>query len=270
MKRILSLGAGVQSSTMALMVKHGELPPVDAAIFADTQAEPAHVYKWLDYLEPLLPFPVYRVSAGNLEADSKIVRTSRRSGNRYANTLIPFFLANADGSKGMMRRTCTVTYKIRAIERETRKLVGLYRKRTPKQPVVDMVIGISTDESARRKASTVPWISKSYPLLDVVPMSRQNCLDWMRDKGYPLPPKSSCYFCPFHSDAHWLAMREKTPAEFQRAIMFERDMQAVMRTQNALTGTPYLHSQRIPLDQVEFDASDDHDFDVACEGMCGL
>ena len=35
--RILSLGAGVQSSTIALMMKHGEIEPCDFAIFADTK-----------------------------------------------------------------------------------------------------------------------------------------------------------------------------------------------------------------------------------------
>lgn len=47
---ILSLGAGVQSSTLALMAAAGEITPMpQAAIFADTQAEPASVYKWLDW-----------------------------------------------------------------------------------------------------------------------------------------------------------------------------------------------------------------------------
>ena len=59
----LSLGAGVQSSALALMLALGEITPqVDGAIFADTQAEPLEVYQWLDYLETVLPFPVYRVS----------------------------------------------------------------------------------------------------------------------------------------------------------------------------------------------------------------
>lgn len=69
MKRFLSLGAGVQSSTLALMIAHGELPPVDAAVFSDTQWEPKHVYTWLDWLENeinRLPykFPIYRVRGG--------------------------------------------------------------------------------------------------------------------------------------------------------------------------------------------------------------
>ena len=38
---VISLGAGVQSTTMALMAAHGEITPMpDCAIFADTQAEP--------------------------------------------------------------------------------------------------------------------------------------------------------------------------------------------------------------------------------------
>ena len=48
--RILSLGAGVQSSTLALMIERGDLPMVDAAIFADTKGEPKEVYDRLDWL----------------------------------------------------------------------------------------------------------------------------------------------------------------------------------------------------------------------------
>ena len=90
---IISLGAGVQSSTMALMAAHGEIGPMPtAAIFADTQAEPPSVYKWLDWLEERLPFPVYRVSAGNLTDDMLRLRTSKRSGQKYMKLLIPAFV----------------------------------------------------------------------------------------------------------------------------------------------------------------------------------
>ena len=44
--RILSLGAGVQSSTLALMIEKGEIPMVDAGIFADTQAESKETYEF--------------------------------------------------------------------------------------------------------------------------------------------------------------------------------------------------------------------------------
>lgn len=46
--RILSLGAGVQSTTLALMAAHGEIGPMpDCAIFADTGWEPKAVYEHL-------------------------------------------------------------------------------------------------------------------------------------------------------------------------------------------------------------------------------
>ena len=48
--RALSLGAGVQSTTLALMASHGEIGPMpDCAIFADTGWEPQAVY---DHLAP--------------------------------------------------------------------------------------------------------------------------------------------------------------------------------------------------------------------------
>ena len=85
--RILSLGAGVQSSALAMMAAHGDIEPVEAAIFADTQAEPEEVYQWLDWLEEKVsqaryPFPIHRVTAGNLYKDSLVGKTSARSGNR--------------------------------------------------------------------------------------------------------------------------------------------------------------------------------------------
>ena len=59
--KILSLGAGVQSSCLAFMIEKGELEPVDCAIFSDTGAEPAGVYEYLDYVESVVSFPVHRV-----------------------------------------------------------------------------------------------------------------------------------------------------------------------------------------------------------------
>ena len=67
---VLSLGAGVQSTTMALMAAQGEFDKMpDCAIFADTGYEPAGVYTHLDWLEAQLPFPVHRVTAGNIKDD---------------------------------------------------------------------------------------------------------------------------------------------------------------------------------------------------------
>jgi len=66
---VISLGAGVQSSTMALKAACGEFPRPDCAIFADTGYEPKSVYLYLDYLKSMLPFPIHIVRKGNIKDD---------------------------------------------------------------------------------------------------------------------------------------------------------------------------------------------------------
>ena len=88
---MLSLGAGVQSTTLALMAAHGEIGPMpDCAIFADTGWEPKAVYEHLAWLQSpnVLPFPVHIVSAGDLRAD--LLAGAR--GERWAS--IPAFTRN--------------------------------------------------------------------------------------------------------------------------------------------------------------------------------
>lgn len=122
--RVLSLGAGVQSTTLALMAAHGEFGSVDCAIFADTGWEPAAVYDHLRWLMSpnVLPFPVHIVSAGNIR-DGLMAAAD---GKRWAS--IPAFTrtVNRRGnvSIGMIRRQCTTTRKIEPIRRKVRELAG--------------------------------------------------------------------------------------------------------------------------------------------------
>jgi hypothetical protein len=91
MLRILSLGAGVQSSTVALLAAEGAIPPLDCAIFADTGSEPAAVYAHLDRLIPALPFPVYRVKAAGREGlGDEILKTTRGEGIIGSHSRPPF------------------------------------------------------------------------------------------------------------------------------------------------------------------------------------
>src|SRR5262249_34440571 len=97
MLRVISLGAGGQSTTPALMAAHGEIEPPDCAIFADTGWEPRAVYQHLDWLETQLPFPVHRVSRGNLRDD--VLARRNTTGGRFA--AVPWHTVNPDGSEGM-------------------------------------------------------------------------------------------------------------------------------------------------------------------------
>lgn len=257
---VLSLGAGVQSSTLALMCARGEIPMPELAIFADTQNEPASVYAWLEWLEKRLPFPVVRVTAGNLARTASRVRISE-TGNKYLKPMIPAYIANGDGSKGHAARHCTKDFKIDLILREMRK------RRSGR--MVHQYIGISFDELHRMKASKLPWLHNEYPLVERR-ITREHCLEWMDSQGFPRPPRSACVYCPFHSDAEWKRLRDEEPSEFAEAVRFEKRYQdSYART--ALTGVPYLHASRQPLETVEFTGDPQIDaFGNECEGMCGV
>jgi hypothetical protein len=274
----LSLGAGVQSSTIALMAKHGEITPMpDAAIFADTQAEPASVYKWLDWLEPQLPFPVIRVTRGDMTSESLIIKDRKDGTGRWSKSLIPAFIQNKDGTKGIMGRACTYSYKVEQLERAAR-LHGKV-KRGQKNVTVTQWIGISWDEIQRIKPSRVAWSQHRWPLVELR-MGRRDCLKWMESHGYPKPPRSACVYCPFHSDNEWRRLRDHEPEEFQRAIRFEKDLQAVKAKTERMRGVPFLHPSCVPLDQVDLSTDiergqlslwlDEQSFGNECEGMCGV
>lgn len=209
---IISLGAGVQSTTMALMAAHGEITPMpDCAIFADTGAEPKPVYEHLEWLMSpnVLPFPVYVVSQGNLTAD--LLAGTNSTGQRFAS--IPFHGISPKGTDMMARRQCTSEYKIAPLRRKVREMLG---GKTPKG-AVEMWIGISRDEAARAKPSQVQYIENRHPLLDMG-MRRWDCLQWLKRNDYPEPPKSSCTFCPFHHNSEWRWLRDNDPTGFLTAV----------------------------------------------------
>lgn len=277
--RILSLGAGVQSSCLYLAALQGEFEPLDAAIFADTHAEPAAVYTWLDFLEATggNQIPLYRVSAGDLRQ-----HTLASLGTQHTHTSQPpFYVRNpspeceADASPeqqvtpdkgGMLWRKCTVDFKIAPIRRQMRALLqehGLKR--------AEQWLGISADEAHRMKGSRVQYITNRYPLVERL-WSRPDCLHWLREHDYPEPPKSACYFCPYHSHGHWARMKREDPVSFQLAVEFDEALRAGGRLPG-VRGEVYLHRSFRPLREVDFDGTASGQLDLfspgeECEGVC--
>jgi hypothetical protein len=272
MIHLISLGAGVQSSTMALMAAKGEIGPMPtAAIFADTQAEPKAVMQWLDWLETQLPFPVYRVTAGSLKDESLSLRTSKDGEGSYVRNVVPAYTLNPDGTKGMLLRKCTADFKIAPLARKQRELMKAAGQKT-----LTSWIGISLDEAHRMKPSRVKYAQHRWPLLEMG-MTRFHCLEWMKKNGYPQPPKSACTFCPYHSDAQWNELKKTDAESFADAVKFEREWNEVVLTDkrpSQTKGRIYLHRSCVPLDQVDFRSAEDAGqmsmFGNECEGMCGV
>lgn len=254
--RYIALGAGVQSTAMLILSCEGKIRRADVAIFADTQDEPQWVYDHLERLENWSSIPIERISHGKLSSD--ILKR-----NHFAP--IPAFSLGSDGTATPLRRQCTREYKITPIERKVRELLG-YKKGQVVKDNVTAMIGISMDEQQRMKESRIHWIMNDYPLIDCQ-LNRRDCLGIAGEYGFK-PKKSSCVFCPFHSDRFWLDLRENHPDEWDKAVEFDAAIRHM--SMSGMKRPIYVHPTLRPLPQVELK----HEHQLAlweeCEGVCGV
>lgn len=281
MIRVLSLGAGVQSTTVLLMSLAGELPPLDAAIFADTQEEPVAVYRHLWWLAERCAeagVPLYVVTDHNslgLVQDLDDVLEGRRKSGGLAQP--PLHVRGGTVDRFQIRRQCTSHLKLHPIRRKVRELAGIAGRRSPDHVVVERVIGISRDEAHRMRDSGQAWERNVYPLVDLR-MTRHDCLLWCQRNGYPTPPRSACVMCPFHSNAEWRDLRDNDPEGWERALAYDDKVRhAGSAYGNAFRGIPgemFVHFSGRPLAEVDLSTEEDHGqgslFGAECQGMCGV
>lgn len=179
-RRFISLGAGVQSSTLYLMAVAGEFGDErpEGAIFADTQWEPGGVYNWLDTLQSIGGdvIPIHRCTSGDIRA------TLLEANRHYRRVSAPFYVKN-DNRIGALYRQCTKHFKLEPLRRATRELLGIKKgQRVPAATAVETWIGISTDEATRMKPAREAWITHRWPLIERN-MSRRDCVRWLREHG---------------------------------------------------------------------------------------
>jgi hypothetical protein len=250
-QRYLSLGAGVQSTTIAIMSARGDLPRVDRAIFADTGWEPAGVYEHLRRLTAYLDLagiPVDVVSSGNIRVD--MMTPGRFVG-------IPVYIKG----KGQTRRQCTQEYKLRPVKDRVRELLGAKvtiqpdgRKKVGRLQwgvTCENWVGISVDEIERQRPSDVKYMQRVDPLLDIVQMTRADCVAYL-EQHWPWPvAKSACIGCPFHDNASWREMRDRRPDEWADAVSFDRELRVTASKfeHREMLADGYLHYHRRPLDE---------------------
>lgn len=250
----LSLGGGVQSSTIAEMVAQRDLPAPDLILFADTGDEPQYVYDQIDYLKGRLKgiSPVVTVSAGNMIHDIF-------HGSRFA-AMPVFTKSRTDNKVGIMRRQCTREYKIDPIEKAVKsELLRRDMAHTDgrgtivhQENHIMCWIGISLDEVQRMKPNRSTWCDTAWPLIDLR-FSRLDCINYLQARNLPIPGKSSCRVCPFHDNAFWRAMKHNANADWKHVIGFDD----ALRDDNTLNivssakGDLFLHRDCQPLKNVD-------------------
>lgn len=242
----LSLGCGVQSSALLVMSALGlrGCPRADFAVFADTQDESQWTYEYLAFLRRWVAaheMPIYSVTKGRL-SDDPTVR-------------IPAFVLGKDGRGAPLSRNCTRDYKIQPIHSFVRRHM---RERGISSAVA--LMGISLDEAHRMTDARPKWLRHDYPLVDAR-MTRSACAKLLEENGLPVPRKSACVYCPWHSDAAWRETRDHDPAGWFLAVEFDRRLRAERGAS--------LHRSMIPLADVRLGSTATL-FGNECEGVCGV
>lgn len=291
--RTLSLGAGVQSTTLLLMSLEGILPKLDCAIFADTGWEPRRVYDHLGLITAQAAkggVPVLRVSKGNLRHDIT------DPAHRYAS--IPYFVQSEPGpcercgatgktwladtdlpdtpenrlpeprncprcrgtgrddGKGMAHRQCTSEYKLGPIRRKVRELLGAPPpefRRVPRGRIAEQWVGFSTDEIGRVSDKFSVLYMATRYPLIELGMDRKACERWLRSRGWTSVTKSACIGCPLHGNRQWRDLRDNHPAEWADAVALDGAIRKGGSHAMPLRGEAFLHRSRVPLDQAPID-----------------
>lgn len=276
MVQIISLGMGVQSTALYFMSSLGELPRACMAIFADTGREGAGTYAYLDFLLK------WKEQNGGIDIivlrDKNLYEDLLEKGSVGRFVSIPAFTGNPDGSTGMLRRQCTSEYKIKIIDNYIRDHVYQLPKGS-RRPATSIWHGITLDEIQRMAVPIEAWKNNTYPFLGYVTrknsesitldwgtaMTRQQVVEWYLRQGLPLPPKSSCIFCPYQSDRSWADKKKNHPEDFNAAI--EVDEAIRNSTHRGILHPIYLHRSCRPLAEIEFDVSQNEDWGE-CSGNC--
>jgi hypothetical protein len=213
---VISYGGGVQSSALVVLAASGELP-MRTALFAnvgDNSEHPATITYVRDVMTPWAAARGVEVVTLNRRKRDGSIETLFGRLTKPGSRSLPIPVRMPDtGAPGT--RSCTTDFKIRVLAKWL-KAHGA----TASAPAT-VAIGISWDEIERlgnRKLSGFETVV--YPLIDRR-LTREDCKRIIERAGLPVPPKSACYFCPFHRPSAWSAMRTHEPALFQQAVDVE-------------------------------------------------
>jgi len=214
------------------------LPPVDAAVHADTGHERAETYafakKWTPWLEER------GVRVVTVRAPAKV--TSITDG-----IAPPWFTLGPKG-RGMLRRTCTDRWKIAEVKRWIRTQIQ-------KGDVVPTWIGITWDEAQRVNTANVSYQQLVHPFIEMFdrPMTRADVVRWLTENNLEIPVKSSCVICPFHDRATWREIQLSGNGDWEKALAVD---QAIRHRRPGYLC--YLTAERKPLDECDFRNQEEH------------
>lgn len=283
MNTLGSLGVGVQSSALYLMSCKGDLPKIDLFIFGNTGAEKT---KTLEYYRFLLDWkgknsgiPLYEASYKNLYKD--LLSNTNSTGNTRFSSIPAFTKDDKGHNKGMLKRQCTGEYKIAQINKKYREILNIGRKNFP---LTEVWIGISFDERHRMLVPQEKWKINAYPFCGWKVYSdgrtekfpgyertRDGIVQWYINNNIPIPKKSACKFCPYHSWNEWADLKETSPKDFEDACLIDERIRN--STKKGIKQPIYVHDSLKPLRSIPFKKMKGTFFDKSfgnCSDFCDV
>lgn len=213
--RSISFGGGVQSTALLVLAaqRRIDFPLFLMANVGDDSENPATIRYVDEYARPFAAeHGIDLVVLDRVKRDGTVETLMGRL-TREGSRSLPIPVRMSNGAPGT--RSCTSDFKIKVIAKELKR-----RGATPEAPAT-IGIGISVDEIHRaNNRRTEPHEQIVYPLLDLG-LRRIDCARVIREAGLPVPPKSSCYFCPFHRPETWHDQRRDEPELFEKSCQLE-------------------------------------------------
>lgn len=217
--RVVSYGGGVQSTALLVLAAQGEID-YRTFLFSNVGDDSEHPAT-LGYIRDVaMPFAeAHGLTIQELRRTKRTGETETLLGRltKEGSRSLPIPVRMSNGAPGT--RSCTMNFKIRVIGKWL-KAAG-----ASEESPATVAIGFSTDEMHRcNRKKAQPWEVPDYPLIDPLMLSRTGCEEVIANAGLPVPPKSACYFCPFHRPQTWGEMRRDEPDLFWKSVELERTL----------------------------------------------
>lgn len=224
--KILSFGAGMQSTALALMAcenavsskpPHPLVPIYDLVVICDLGFEPPWVKTQIEFTRnacrsagirfEILPSPLYSDFMANF-------------GERRTIS-IPWWTLGEDGHQSKMPRLCTLDYKVETISKFVRWEVLGYKKgqrlREEDKKAHEMHMGFSYEEKRRCKENTNPMFVNRFPLVEMG-LTRADNYAYIKEVWGLETKASACVFCPFHRNYFFEYLKGNEPVVYQQLL----------------------------------------------------
>lgn len=213
--RVFAFGGGWQSTAALVLAAQGKIdfPVFVMANVGDDSEHPGTLAYVRDHAAPYAAAHGIELAVLDRVKRDQSVETLYGRLTREGSRSLPIPVRMSNGAPGT--RNCTADFKIKVIGKE------LKRRGANADDPATVGVGISVDEISRvNNRRSEPYEQLVYPLLDLG-IRRADCPRIIRSAGLPVPPKSACWFCPFHRPSTWADMRRDEPELFEKAADLE-------------------------------------------------